>query len=688
MALRTLLVDNNDSFTYNLFELLEEVNGRAPTVLRNDDRAGLRRLREEEFDAVVISPGPGRPDRWRDLGISAALIAGWRLPVLGVCLGHQAVCHLMGGRVGRAPEPVHGRLSQIRHRGDDLFRGLPDPFLATRYHSLVVHRMPSQLEATAWTEEGLVMGLRHRHRRVFGVQFHPESIASEGGRTLLRNFAVLAEPSPRRVTVAAGPGEARPVPRRAAGDGRRLLLRRVPRALPPGRALPLLFGGTRNRFWLDRHAGPEPAARFSYIGGAGGPLAELVTHDGARVRVRGREGTRSVPGPLFDWLAGELERRHLPADGLPFDFNLGYVGYLGYELKRECGGSAAHQAPLHLPDAALLLADRMVAYDHVEDCAWVVALATPATRHEAEEWMGAAERALRSAPPATDDPEDRPRRLEVHHRHPAGEYRRLVRTCLAEIAAGETYEVCLTNMFTVEDRLDPLRTYRLLRRRNPAPHAALVELAGASILSSSPERFLRISGDGLVESRPIKGTAGRLADPAGDAGAAAALGGSEKDRAENLMIVDLVRNDLARACRPGSVHVPELFRVETHATVHQLVSTVRATVDPGRSVVDVIRACFPGGSMTGAPKVRTMEIIDRLEGAGRGVYSGALGTIALGGAVDLGMVIRTIVLAGGRASVGAGGAVVAQSDPDREVEEMLLKARPMLETIARSPRCR
>ncbi|HEX4216333.1 MAG TPA: aminodeoxychorismate synthase component I [Candidatus Dormibacteraeota bacterium] len=695
MALRTLLVDNHDSFTYNLFQLLEEVNGCAPVVLRNDDRAGWRRLRQEDFDAAVISPGPGRPDRWRDLGISAAVIAGWRLPMLGVCLGHQAVCHLMGGRVGRAPEPVHGRVSRIRHRGEGVLAGLPDPFVAVRYHSLVVHHLPPPLEATAWTEDGLVMALRHRHRPIWGVQFHPESIASEGGRRLLCNFRALAERPVPRAEVAAVPTAAVDRPRvrcaSAEGERRRLLVRRVPRALPPEQALPLLFGSSHHRFWLDRGAAPSPATRFSYFGGDGGPLAELVTYDASRRRIRRRHrgGVEVTAGRLLDWLGRDLDRRFLPAADLPFDFNLGYVGYLGYELKGECGGSGVHQAPLHHPDAALMLTDRMVAYDHVEGCAWVVSLATPETLAEASAWASDAAAALRGTPLArATDPSDAPRPLEIHHRHRPEAYRRLVETCLLEIARGESYEICLTNMLSVAGRLAPWSTYRTLRSRNPAPHAALLQLAGVSVLSSSPELFLRISADGEVESRPIKGTSARHDDSCLDAAAAAALAASEKDRAENLMIVDLVRNDLTRACSAASVHVPELFAIESHATVHQLVSTVRGRLHPTRSTVDAIRACFPGGSMTGAPKIRTMEIIDRLEGAGRGVYSGALGSIALGGAVDLGMVIRTIVLAGGRASVGAGGAIVAQSDPDREVEEMLLKAQPMLETIARSRPCR
>jgi para-aminobenzoate synthetase len=261
------------------------------------------------------------------------------------------------------------------------------------------------------------------------------------------------------------------------------------------------------------------------------------------------------------------------------------------------------------------------------------------------------------------------------------EYARLVRECLSEIRQGETYEVCLTNTITTRRPPDPWETYRDLRRRNPAPYGALLRFPDVQVLSASPERFLRIDRDGRVEAKPIKGTRPRGQTREEDEALAAELRCSEKDRAENLMIVDLLRNDLGKVSETGSVHVPVIFDVEAYATVHQLVTTVRSRLRAGVSPVACVRAAFPGGSMTGAPKRRTMQIIDRLEGASRGVYSGALGYFALSGAVDLSIVIRTIVVAGESARVGAGGAVVALSDPDDEVAEMQLKARASLDAL-------
>jgi anthranilate/para-aminobenzoate synthase component I len=229
---------------------------------------------------------------------------------------------------------------------------------------------------------------------------------------------------------------------------------------------------------------------------------------------------------------------------------------------------------------------------------------------------------------------------------------------------------------------DAWELYRELRRANPAPFAAWLDLPEGAIASSSPERFVRLSAEGIAESRPIKGTRPRGKTREDDERIARELASSPKDRAENAMIVDLVRNDLGKVCRFGSVDVPELYAVERYPTVHQLVSTVRGELAKGRDAVDLLSACFPPGSMTGAPKIEAMTILEALEPVERGVYSGALGFIDASGTMDASVVIRSAVVAGGKVSVGVGGAIVADSDPAAEHAEALLKAKALANAIA------
>jgi para-aminobenzoate synthetase len=386
---------------------------------------------------------------------------------------------------------------------------------------------------------------------------------------------------------------------------------------------------------------------------------------------------------IFDFLRRELARLHVPADGLPFDLNGGFVGYFGYELKADCDGDAAHTSSL--PDAAFLFADRVLAFDHRERATYIVCVTDPRREGEARRWVEQTRRRLDTLvplePPASLEP---PRRPDSRLSRSYEQYVQDIRRCHELLADGETYEVCLTNRITVDVSPDPLALYRILRAVNPAPFSAFLRFGDVAIVSSSPERFLRVGRDRWVEAKPIKGTTRRGATPEEDRRLAEELRTSEKNRAENLMITDLLRNDLGLVCEIGTVHVPHLMAIETFETVHQLVSTIRGRLRADLGASDCIQACFPGGSMTGAPKKRTMEIIDALETEARGVYSGAIGYLGLSGASDLNIVIRTIVMDGATTSIGAGGAIVMQSDPDEEFDEMLLKAQALLKALALS----
>jgi para-aminobenzoate synthetase len=670
--MQTLLIDNYDSFTYNLFQLLAGVNGREPLVVRNDE-ASWEELERLDFDNVVLSPGPGRPERQRDFGVCAEAIRRCEKPLLGVCLGMQGLGWVEGGKVERAPQPLHGRVVAVEHDGAGIFAGIPSPFQATRYHSLALARpLPSSLRETA-TCDGVPMAIEHCDRPQWGVQFHPESIATEHGAKLLANFRDLTPQRVKKPSVEFVSPEATKSTRTAET---RLAVRRLDGHVDAERVFVSLFGEGENAFWLDSSRAGE-RGRFSFMGDASGPNAEVVLHEAG-------EGE-----PLLDRLQERLDQlRPDETADLPFEFDCGFVGYLGYELKSECGHESPHSSD-H-PDAALIFSDRIVAFDHEEKQTYLLCLHKLGEEEAAEEWFAATSARLTAIAaggepvvgptcdvgPTTGSP---PSTLSLNRSRE--QYLADIEASLDHLLAGDSYEICLTSQLRFETQVDPLDLYRALRRANPAPFASYLRFGDLSVLSSSPERFLRIDRDGEAEARPIKGTSRRGSSAAEDEALAADLAADEKNRAENLMIVDLLRNDLGAVCAVGSVGAPEMMAVETYETVHQLVSSVRGRLRSDATAADAIRACFPPGSMTGAPKLRTTEILDAIEGAPRGVYSGAIGWLGLGGAADLSVAIRTVVLAGGRATVGAGGAIVLDSDPGREYEEMLLKAAAPLRAV-------
>ena len=696
--MRILIVDNYDSYTFNLYQGLAEIAGAEPLVRRNDE---LDSGAIAAADAIVISPGPGRPDSERDFATGIELIRECRVPLLGVCLGHQGIAHAFGGKVVSTPSIYHGRVSRIRHRDEELFAGIEQGFPAVRYHSLAVASpLPPQLREIAWAEDGdLLMGLRHRERPIWGVQFHPESIGTAAGMTMLRNFVEIARRSRGKRVSAGGSAGATfeglledqrhgQEPRRGPSSSNSLCVQRVEGVPDPTRAFKELFGEDEHAFWLDSSlVGGRQGGRFSFMGTADVPGGELLTYavgSGRVERLALDTGVRdSEPGSIFTVLADRLASG-IEAPGLPFEFDCGYVGYLGYELKADCGAAMSHRA--ETPDAALLFTPLMVAFDHVTDTSYALCLANPALpEEEARRRAGALAEELREillAGPLPLDPAPGSGELDFRLALGREEYVRAVELSQRELAAGESYEICLTNRIEAEVASDPLRTYLELRRKSPAPHAAFIRFGELSVLSSSPERFLRVSRDGLVEAMPIKGTRRRGADEAEDGALLRDLATSVKDRAENLMIVDLLRNDIGLVCEVGSVTVPSFMEVRSYEHVHQLVSTIRGRLRRDRNPLECVAGSFPGGSMTGAPKIRTMEIIDALEPNARGVYSGALGYFGLSGGLDLSIVIRTVVMTGGTAVVGAGGAVTVLSDPEAELEEMLVKARPLMDVLA------
>jgi para-aminobenzoate synthetase len=699
----TLLVDNYDSYTYNVFHLLAAVSGEEPIVVHND-MVSWRALSRWDFDAIVISPGPGRPERWHDFGVCADILRSSDIPVLGVCLGHQGLGYALNGTVASAPIVMHGRLSAVKHDGQGLFKGIPQDFSVVRYHSLAVDdSLGDEGRVTAWTEQGVVMAIEHRRRPMWGVQFHPESIATEHGHRLVENFYELARAHNRTrerrpYTLRPAHRPPRPPPRQSEAMLLEVRSRRLDGEASTELLFERLFGAAEHAFWLDSADAPSALARSSFLGTTMGPHRRVIEYDVEQQAVSSHtaDGSRTEAGSIFDLLHRELAEHAVEIpEGFPPGLLGGFVGYIGYECKADCGSPNVHRSDT--PDAVMLFANRLVAVDHVHRRTDLLALCHEGEQAEAERWLDEAEAvvlevlaapAAPSMEPTDDGASDASAFSPVRFRCGRGRerYLRDIARCQAALAAGESYEVCLTDQIHTDASPEPFELYRILRRRNPAPFAAYLKLGGLTVLSSSPERFLSVDRDRRVQARPIKGTAPRSSDPVQDEAQRATLLNDEKTFAEHLMIVDLLRNDLGRVCELDSVRVPQFMVVEPYATVHQLISTITGVLERERSPVECVRVCFPGGSMTGAPKLRTMGIIDDVEREARGVYSGAIGYFGVDGSVDLSIVIRTIVMRGGAGdtTIGAGGAIVMQSDPEEEFEEVLLKARAPMAAVAQA----
>lgn len=412
--------------------------------------------------------------------------------------------------------------------------------------------------------------------------------------------------------------------------------------VPPANAFLQFFAGSPNAFWLDREF--NQATPISVIGA----------------------GLPAENSPMADL----LNNQHEDLD-LPFDWRPGLVGFYEYE-----------------GTPRFLNVDRAMVFDHANRKMYLIGLFE--TSDDFKHWCNAAflrlgliggELAAYRLNAAAAASSNGAYSSTASLRHDANEYLSMIARAQQHIAAGDVYQICLTNRIEIAHAADPLFVYLQLRETNPAPYAAFIRVGESTLVCSSPEQLIQVSPSGLVSTKPIKGTRPRGADAAEDEALASELQANEKERAENLMIVDLMRNDIGRVAHADSVRVSKLFEIESYATVHQLVSTVEGQLAQGKTASDAFDAAFPGGSMTGAPKLRAMQIIGELERGPRGVYSGAVGFFGFNGSADFGMTIRSIVFEGAQAYIGVGGGITSDSDPIAELEETKLKAKALLRVL-------
>ena len=471
----------------------------------------------------------------------------------------------------------------------------------------------------------------------------------------------------------------------------RVVSRPVELACPPGGLLAAFED--RDAVMLESSALHPTYGRYSIL--ACRPLEVLSLSESLLRDGRGNVLAGPDRRSLWAELARALRRVEVTEKPDGAGYLPGWIGYVGYEVGRlieHLPGRAPRDT--QLPDLRLAFYDAVLVYDAVVRRWQLVELVFDSPPAGAGQAAEALRQIIADAHPGRTEPEPAPVEdadaaarcgaADAQPNFSPDQYRRAVARCVQYIAAGDIFQVNLSQRLTVEAAPEPMAIYRALRRRNPAWYAAYLsfETPGGrcAVLSSSPELFLRVRGDRVI-TRPIKGTRRRVGNKAEDDRAAAELVASPKDNAELAMIVDLLRNDLGRVCRYGSILVTEPAALEVHPTVFHLVATVEGRLCEGIGPAELLRATFPGGSITGAPKIRAMEIIDELEPVARGVYTGCIGHVGVDGSCEWNIAIRTVICDAGRAHVQVGGGIVADSLPDAEFNETLDKARALLEAI-------
>jgi para-aminobenzoate synthetase len=427
------------------------------------------------------------------------------------------------------------------------------------------------------------------------------------------------------------------------------------------------LAGRERAFWLDGTGARPWSGRFSYVGWLRPDDVSLGYDATTQTVTAYREDDGAVVGDDVFGVLREQLARPTYGDAHP-DIGTGWVGWFGYASRPDL--PARLDKDTRVPEACWLRAERLVVFDHANRTVSVIG---------DDGWRAEAAALLAATPPA--GPDRATDRGEVVATLDPGGYAEAFVRVQSELRRGNSYETNLTYRTEVASGLDPLTAYCRLRRANPAPYAAWITHRGSSLLSSSPERFVTVRPDGWVETRPIKGTTPRHTDQAADRAAALQLTEDPKFRGENLMIVDLLRNDMSMVCEVGTVEATELMHVESYPTVHQLVTTIRGRLRADVSSIAAVHALFPGGSMTGAPKLRTMEIIAEVEATARGPYAGAIGWLGDDGRADLGIIIRTLVHHGDRYTLGTGGGITVRSECHAEYAETQWKVSALLTVL-------
>lgn len=716
-----LLIDSYDSFTFNLSTLVEKVTGAKVVTIHNDSLSAKELVEEilPLFDAIVVGPGPGSPEIPSDVGVLPAL---WALseknliPVFGVCLGFQSMVLGFGGDISRLNVVRHGQPGEIMHSGTSIFEGLPQKYLSTRYHSLCAARIPPILEELAWCTDGndkIVMAAKHCQLPLWGVQYHPESICSEQGEKIILNFWNQARQWSQSV------GRVKKYDVRRYEDMLRYSIKPNPLFGPKVSSsavkgvvngnhptigtLMVQWTGYDSSITMITDALDSPfvilgsgayPGRWSIIGvleeGVTPVFSHYRTYHGDQVFVRklGTSQETQYPldrgtgiwGYLADFMAPKIKaykNSELPTD---CTFIGGLIGYFGYDSAAVGPRQPYPDSPVRrYADVSLVYVDRTILVDHKTNKVYVVSL-----RPFDTDWIDLMMSTIKKTkkkpvPPIATSLGEQPK-VVLPDRE---KYISKIDKAKEYLASGDSYELCLTAQTTISfpRPIDPYSLYKILLKRNPAPYSCFMNF-DSTLVGSSPERFMSWTKDGVCEFRPIKGTVRK--GPKVTREIADKILNTPKERGENLMIVDLIRHDLNQLL--SNVRVSKLMTVEEYETVFQLVSVIQGDLPGDYKGLDLLAHSLPPGSMTGAPKIRSVEILEELEDhQPRGIYSGVAGYWSVHDEGDWSVIIRSAFSYAGDGlkewRIGAGGAITILSDSEEEWEEMKTKLESALQAF-------
>lgn len=640
--MKVLIIDNGDSYSYNLKDLVWEVMGQEPDMLSAED-FDIELVKAYD-NLILASSSENNPDIYEVIG---QVVQAYKKPVLAVGTGAIALYNYLGQKICQAASPGHGLTVNVSHQGQDIFTGLKDDFQAMIYNSHFCEDGNSEdVEVLARDGDGRIMAFRKKDSQLYGVQFHPESIGSQESRPLMENFLRLSGYIPRedihykKISLDLGAEE---------------VFHRLNHEYP----------GVQ---WLDSSAIIEDYSRFSIFGMTNEKKGYIVTYwaEENQVQIQKQGGLEIIEDmDIFQYFSSKIRCRKYK--NLPFEFQLGYIGYFGYGAQNKVPIERYGQGQ---PDALFQYIDRAVVIDHLEKELYILSALD-------DSWYDEVQKVLQKEVNYKKKPVEK-EPIQAYFNLGKEAYKDRIEEVIALIEAGEVWQLCMTNMLNLDISVDPVDYYIELRKASPAPYSALLRFGDISICSSSMERFITVDLTGKAESKPIKGTVRRGADPAEDQRLIEELSKDDKTFAENMIILDLLRNDFSKVCRPGTVRVPKLMEVETYSTLHQLVSTVTGQIKEAYHPIELFKAAIPGGSMTGSPKKRAVELLNELETWDRGIYSGSIGYVSRTGAIDFNIVIRTAIIQDQKVTMGLGGAITGLSDPEEEYEEMLLKAKGLL----------